>query len=742
MGKNIKLSIVCVVCVLVFIKTVCFSQEWVSLNNDYTIQKPKCRIISSNKEETIIKFIINGFYRDTVEIDGDIYHKLFFPEYQTLNDIGKPALPIISELIGIPNNCNINLSIIDSSIILLDGYEVYPYQKPLLENEIAEKFHINRNFYFSSELFPANSLFISEPMIWRDIKNINMILAPIKWNPKNKSLYIFEEITIKIKYIYEHGTIPTITKSQHIPKRIKRMYKSHILNYDDMLFFSNTTENSKNTLKSGGSTNYNYLIITSPSYSNSKKLDELVDWVTRKGLKCEFVTTNETGTNSSDIKDYITDEYDNSNIEYVLFIGDHSDIPAHVWSGGYSAYSDYWYGCVDPGGDTDYQAEVAIGRFSISNIDELQNMISKTINYEKNPPINNWVERCLLIAHKQSAPGKYQQCKEDIRTKTRSITTPTFDKAYGAHPAQDGNDATNQTIINAINDGRGLVNYRGHGTVTGWEPDWSYEGDEFNKDEINDLTNGSETPVIFSIACHNGAIQDSDDTCLAESFTRIAQGAVSFLGATRTTWTTENHTLDKELFNHIYDSGFYNIGNVLILANIETMSKHSNNSASKLNTKAYLWCGSSSLEIWTDTQSQFANVSISDNGNSVSVNTGGVSNCNIILNSSIDDGDSYFDFAEEVSSHTFNNIVRPYYVTVTKHNYIPYLSDTYVQNKNLINRSYITGKNIYAGYDVTSCESNGNVIIKNGANVTFNAKQDVNLEGGFEVEAGGTFEVK
>lgn len=135
-------------------------------------------------------------------------------------------------------------------------------------------------------------------------------------------------------------------------------------------------------------------------------------------------------------------------------------------------------------------------------------------------------------------------------------------------------------------------------------------------------------------------------------------------------------------------------------------------------------------------------MSISDNGSSVTVNTGGVLNCNIILCSSIDDGGSYFKVAEGVSSYTFNNIARPYYVTVTKHNYIPYLSDTYIQNKNLTNRSYITGKNIYAGYKVTSSEPNGYVIIKNGANVTFDAKQYVSLEGGFEVELGGTFETK
>lgn len=599
MEKKLKILISCI---FVLIETVCFSQEWVSLNNFNTVQKPLIKIISSNQKETFIKITVKGFYKEEVKIDGDIYHKLRFPEYQTLNEIGMPALPIITELIGIPSNSRINVSIIDSSRIKLDGYKVYPYQKPLLENENAEKFHINNIFYSSSENFPVKSIYISKPMIWRDIKNSNMVLSPIKWNPQNGSLYILKEFTVKIEYLKEETTTPVTSKFLHIPERIKQMYKKHILNYNDNLFFRNTEEiqdtfkigSALSSLKSRGI--YSYLIITSPSYSNSQVLNELADWKSRIGLKCEIVATNETGSTSSEIKNYISNKYTNSNIEYVLFIGDHSDIPLHYWN---SAYSDYWYGCLSGG---DHEAEVAIGRFSVSDNDELKNMQTKTINYEKKPPINDWVERSLLIAHKQDAPGKYQGCKENIRTASYSITTPTFDKAYGAHVAQGGNDATNQTIINAINEGRGLVNYRGHGTITGWDSGWSYEGDEFNLDEIDDLTNGNETPVIFSIACHTGNIRATND-CFSENFTDVEQGAVSFLGATRTTYTNENHTLDKELYNHIYDDGFYNIGNVLIQANIQTLSYHSNNWGSRNNSEAYLWCGDPSLEIWTDTPS-------------------------------------------------------------------------------------------------------------------------------------------
>lgn len=94
-----------------------------------------------------------------------------------------------------------------------------------------------------------------------------------------------------------------------------------------------------------------------------------------------------------------------------------------------------------------------------------------------------------------------------------------------------------------------------------------------------------------------------------------------------------------------------------------------------------------------------------------------------------------------MSSHTFNSVARPYYVTVKKHNYITYLSDTYVQNKTLSSDAFISGNNIYIGSNVTTNEPSGQVTIQNGVDILFDAKNDVNLDGLFEAELGGIFEV-
>jgi len=49
-------------------------------------------------------------------------------------------------------------------------------------------------------------------------------------------------------------------------------------------------------------------------------------------------------------------------------------------------------------------------------------------------------------------------------------------------------------------------------------------------------------------------------------------------------------------------------------------------------------------------------------------------------------------------------------------------------------------KNITAGYSVDPNQTDGDVIVKNGASITYKAEQAIDLEPGFEVEEGGEFE--
>jgi len=106
----------------------------------------------------------------------------------------------------------------------------------------------------------------------------------------------------------------------------------------------------------------------------------------------------------------------------------------------------------------------------------------------------------------------------------------------------------------------------------------------------------------------------------------------------------------------------------------------------------------------------------------------------------------YFSSQSDVSSYTFTNVTKPYYVTLIQNNKIPYLNNltnVLIENKTINSIAYLNCQTVSAGYSVDPNNTpDGNVVIANGANVTFDATGDILLASGFEVQLGATFEAK
>jgi hypothetical protein len=82
----------------------------------------------------------------------------------------------------------------------------------------------------------------------------------------------------------------------------------------------------------------------------------------------------------------------------------------------------------------------------------------------------------------------------------------------------DTNGGTAAMVSNALNAGRGIVNYCGHGSTTSW----STTG--FSNTNVAALVNDNMLPFIVSVACVNG--QFDGYTCFAEAWLRASHNGV------------------------------------------------------------------------------------------------------------------------------------------------------------------------------------------------------------------------
>jgi gingipain R len=93
----------------------------------------------------------------------------------------------------------------------------------------------------------------------------------------------------------------------------------------------------------------------------------------------------------------------------------------------------------------------------------------------------------------------------NIRTDLLNYGYTTVDQIYdpGATAAQ---------VTTSVNQGRGFINYVGHGADTYWVTT------NFNNNNANALTNDYMLPFIVSVACVNGNFVSQ--TCFAEAWMR------------------------------------------------------------------------------------------------------------------------------------------------------------------------------------------------------------------------------
>ena len=450
-----------------------------------------------------------------------------------------------------------------------------------------------------------------------------------------------------------------------------------------------------------------------------------------QGFAYKVVSTDDIGDTPMEIKSYIFD-HKNCGIEYLLLIGNNSDIPAYSWpfsmstNGNGWTLSDYWYGCMGDSvsDDKHYNQEIAVGRFCVSNVSELHNMINKHLSYSTpKDSTNNWIKKVLLVAHKQGneyAGYEYEECLDNTWAKYNAYAD--FSTQYGTDPT-----VGNESVVKQINQGVGLLIYRGHGSSTGWRSDWSYDGREFDSIQVNKL-NSSINPVVFSIACKNSNIAQSP--CLMEHFTTNESAAVAFWGATEDTNSPENNKLSGMISRHIYENKVYRLGDINKLSQFEAVNTSYGLSYFRANAMAYMLGGDPTLGLWTDYSKYFSptDIEVIQNKDSVTVSVTNIGPCDISLYS-IDDL-SYFEKADRVNSYTFVGVDVPCYICVNKQNYVPYIfnEDVVISSKVIDNKSALVGKNIAVG----------ETTITNSGTLTIKANNTVTLGGGFSCELGGS----
>ena len=210
---------------VIIMKTQLFSQSWVPFLKE-NVSPPGISLLQSNNSKVNFKVITNGMFVTEKLYKSILYHRIRIPDCESIVDQGLPEMPIVSQLIAIPDCERINLEIDVIDSLLMENYYIIPAPKYFEENNyLTEKFTANDSIYTLNAFFPGSPAKIVEQGKIRDQEVVKIHVYPIQFNPVAKKLKIYTQLGIKLKFV---------NPSSEIIRNVGPFYKAcrgAILNY-------------------------------------------------------------------------------------------------------------------------------------------------------------------------------------------------------------------------------------------------------------------------------------------------------------------------------------------------------------------------------------------------------------------------------------------------------------------------------------------------------------------------------
>jgi len=486
--------------------------EWISLGSDKPVE-PSWVVDKLSEDLLKVSFSLDGYHLENLK-NGK--NKISFPNSVSDLKAGAPDLPLNAKSIIIPNLTNISFSITESEYIEVEIDNIVPSKGNLTRNIDPNSIPLSYGKeYETDNWYPQDIVFMREPYIMRSVRGQAIVMKPVQYNPIKKIARIYTNITILVEPNNERPFNPlTDIPTKVASREFEEMYKRHFINYDVMERYV--------TLNEQGS----MLVISHGDFI--EEMETFVNWKNFKGIQTELVDVAEIG-DVDQIAQFISDHYYENGTAFVLLVGDINQIESIRRSegAGSNSPSDNTFSFV---AGNDYYPDLMIGRFSGETPAHIQTMVDRTISYEMNPDPNaNWYKKGSGFASNQG-PGDDNESDlehlNNIRDLLLDYTYVEIDQVYDP----SGTVADGEL---AINEGRSIINYTGHGSNSSWG-----NGCPMNNTNVDGLNNTGKWPFIWSVACVNGEFHLG--TCFAETWLRATDSDGNPTGAIATLMSTVN----------------------------------------------------------------------------------------------------------------------------------------------------------------------------------------------------------
>ena len=464
-------------------------------------------LISGDPERVVLRLELRSLLAERVTALGAERDRFRIAGRPQRLSAGQPDLPVVRESVVIPDDARMELRVLDATFVDLGRTDVVP-SKGSLSRDIDP---VTVEYTFSDTYerdgwYPSALVTLGEPFIMRDVRGATIEFNPVRWNPVTGELRVWTHVTVAVEATGPGETNVLRERPGSGAIEFERIYERSFLNYDlaGSRYPSVSEEGSM-------------LIIAHDSFV--EEVAPLAEWKNQRGLSTTVEALTPIGRTPEDIKNLISSRYTTDDVAYVLLVGDDDQMPFFSYGG---QAADPLYSLVS--GEDSYP-DVFVGRLSAETEAQVETQVRRWIEYERDAQAGaDWYHRaCGIASDEDGGTGTADAVHmEAVRETLLGYTYTDVDTLYDP-------GVTDDMIRSAVNDGRSLVNYLGHGSTMGWSTG------VFINNDVNSLVNVDKLPWIVSVACRTG--QFTDKTCFAEVWMRATDngeptGAVGIYAST------------------------------------------------------------------------------------------------------------------------------------------------------------------------------------------------------------------
>lgn len=478
---------------------------------------------------TRVEFVLDSYDAHAVDVAGRALTALTVEGlgFLAMDQAGHPQLPALHDSVALPDEARMALRVRRADFHEVQGVDLLPWRGPIPRTvDPASVPYVFGTPYAQEAFFPAEVATLGEPYVLRDVRGAVLTITPFQYNPVTRVLRVYDLVEVEVFAAGPGGAnaIDRASYGRRPDRSFAALYRQHFLNPG--------TWAAQPPPDVG-----DLLIISHGPFMTA--VQPLVDWKLSQGQLVELVDVATIGNNATAIKNFIAARYAAGNLAFVLLVGDYPEIQTGTYAGGLS----------DPNYSTltaDWYPDLFVGRFSAKTVAHVQTQVQRTLEYESQAHdlgLGDWNGWGVGIASAEGAGighyGEADKAHQDlIRSELLAWGFSKVDKIYDP-------GASKAAVTTALNEGRRIVNYIGHGSSTSWGTTG------FSNTDVAALANAGHLPIIQAVACVNG--QFNLDTCFAEAWLRSTKNGQP-IGAVATYMSSINQSWAEPMYaqgNHL-----------------------------------------------------------------------------------------------------------------------------------------------------------------------------------------------